>query len=54
MIHASRYTIMEDQAQIQLLTKGEVVKIMENNVFFLKQQMEATACHENEFRNQIV
>ena len=42
------------QARIQLLAKGEVVKIMENNILLpqAKQQMSATACHKNEFRNQ--
>ena len=39
------------QARIQLLAKGEVVKIMENNVLL---PQAATACHENEFRNQLV
>ena len=53
--HERLSSIVTIQARIQLLTKGEVVKIVENNGFFCRrQQKSATACHENEFRNQLV
>ncbi len=47
---------LDMQARIQLLAKGEVVKIMEITFCCRKQEikMSATACHENEFRNQLV
>ena len=53
-VRCELYAIYILQARIQLLAKGEVVKIMENNFFCRKQQLSATACHENEFRNQLV